>query len=124
MATPVLSSQAGKLTIVIEQGTTFNPVLTYKDSLGALINLTGYTARMQIRLKKTSAAFLVELTTENGGITLGGAAGTITLLITAVASAALTFTSASYDLELIAGGGAVTRLLEGSVTLSPEVTKA
>lgn len=100
MATPILSAQAGKLNIVIEQGATFNPVLTYKDSLGALIDLTGFTARMQIRLKKTSATFLVELTTENGGIALGGVAGTITLLITDTASTALTFDSAVYDLEL------------------------
>jgi len=123
MATAKLDAQAGKLNLVIEQGTTFNPVLTYSDSAGTAIDLTGYTARMQIRLKRTSATFLHELTTENGGITLGGAAGTIALLISATDTAAFTFTTAIYDLELITAGGIVTRLLQGSVTLSTEATK-
>jgi len=123
MATAKLDAQAGKLNLVIEQGTTFNPVLTYSDSAGTAIDLTGYTARMQIRLKRTSAAFLHELTTENGGITLGGAAGTIALLISATDTTAFTFTTAIYDLELITAGGIVTRLLQGSVTLSTEATK-
>lgn len=123
MATAKLDAQAGKLNLVIEQGTTFNPVLTYADSAGTAIDLTGYTARMQIRLKRTSTAFLHELTTEGVGITLGGVAGTIALLISATDTTAFTFTTAVYDLELITAGGIVTRLLQGSVTLSTEATK-
>ena len=123
MATAKLDAQAGKLNLVIEQGTTFNPVLTYADAAGTAIDLTGYTARMQIRLKRTSTAFLHELTTEGVGITLGGVAGTIALLISATDTTAFTFTTAVYDLELITAGGIVTRLLQGSVTLSTEATK-
>lgn len=123
MATAKLEAQAGKLNIVIEQGTTFNPVLTYTDENDAAIDLSGYTARMQIRDKRTSANFIHELTTENSGITLGGVAGTITLLITDTDTAAFAFKNAVYDLELISGGGIVTRLLNGSVTLSTEATK-
>ncbi len=122
MATPKLDAQAGKLNIVIEQGTTFNPVLTYKDENDVAIDLTGYTARMQIRLKRTSASFIHELTS-GAGITLGGVAGTIELLISDTDTAAFSFTSAVYDLELVSGGGIVTRLLEGSVTLKKEATK-
>jgi hypothetical protein len=123
MATPKLQAQAGKLNMVIEQGTTFNPVFTYRDENQSLIDLSGYTARMQIRLKRTSPSFIEELTTGNGKITLGGAAGTITLLLTDTETAAYTFTSAVYDLELIDGSSAVTRLLQGTVTLSTEVTQ-
>jgi hypothetical protein len=43
------------------------------------INLTGYTARMQVRSTLESAEALIELTTANGRIALGGSAGTITL---------------------------------------------
>jgi hypothetical protein len=123
MAIPKLEEQAGKLNMVIEQGTTFNPILTYTDENNVAIDLTGYTARMQIRLKRTSAAFLHELTTEGVGIVLGGVAGTITLLITDTDTMAFTFKSAVYDLELISAGGIVTRLLRGSVSLSTEATK-
>ena len=127
MAIAKLDAQAGKLNIVIEQGTTFNPVLTYTDnSVPAVpIDLSGYTARMQIRLKQTDPTFIVggELTTGNGGITLGGAAGTIALLITDTVTTAFTFATAVYDLELIDGGGIVIRLITGTVTLSTETTR-
>jgi hypothetical protein len=67
---------------------------------------------------------VLTLTTENAGITLGGAAGTITLSATATVTAALTAPfSGVYDLELVSGGGVVTRLLEGVATVSPEVTR-
>ena len=126
MAVAKLDAQAGKLNIVIEQGTTFNPVLTYTDNATppVAIDLTGYTARMQIKLKKTDPSFITggELTTENGGIVLGGVAGTITLLITDTVTAAFVFSNAVYDLELISSGSIVTRLLQGSATLSIETT--
>lgn len=124
MATAKLEAQAGKLNIVIEQGTTFNPVLTYTDNSvpPVAIDLSGYTARMQIRLKQTDAAFIEELTDGNG-ITLGGVAGTIALFISDTDTAAFTFTSAVYDLELIDGSGIVIRLLTGTITLSTETTR-
>jgi hypothetical protein len=77
-----------------------------------------------VRETYSSASAILTLTTENGGITLGGAAGTITLSATAIVTAALTAPfSGVYDLELVSGGGVVTRLLEGVATVSPEVTR-
>jgi len=122
MATPKLTAQAGKLNMVIEQGATFNPVLTYQDETGTAISLVGYTARMMIKDARTDATALEELTTENGGITLGGVAGTIALLFSATDTAAMVWECGVYDLELISGGGIVTRLLQGVVTVSAEVT--
>lgn len=123
MANCKLSGKAGKLDITIEQGATFNPVLTWKDPSGVLINLTGYSARMHIREDIEDVAFIHEATTANGQIALGGAAGTITFNIPAATTEAFTFDDAVYDLELEDAGGAVTRLVEGSVFLSPEVTR-
>jgi hypothetical protein len=87
------------------------------------VNLTGYTARMQIRETVESTATLHSMTTEDGGITLGGAAGTITLLISATDTAAFTFESGVYDLELVAGDGTVTTVIEGNVCLVSETTR-
>ncbi len=87
------------------------------------VDLTGFTARMQIRESLESTTTLEELTTENGGITLGGTAGTVALLISATDTAALDFSTAVYDLELISGAGIVTRLLYGDITLAEEVTR-
>ncbi len=108
--------------ILIEQGATFLLNLVWKDSLGAPINLTGYTARMQVRHKITDASPLLTFTTENGGIALGGALGTITLNATATQTAALTADQYVYDLELVTGA-TVTRLVQGSFTVTPEVTR-
>lgn len=116
-----MSIEPGNYDFKIYQGATFSRVITWKDESGALVDLTGYSARMQIR-KKIDGDSIIELTTSNGRITLGGAAGTITLNISATDTAAL-LSNGVYDLELVASGNIVTRLLEGSVTLSREVTK-
>lgn len=87
------------------------------------VDLTSFTARMQIRSDINSATIIVSLTTSNGGITLGGVDGTIALLLTAVQTATFTFDSAVYDLEIIDSTGIVTRLLSGNVILSKEVTR-
>jgi hypothetical protein len=108
--------------ILIEQGATYSQVITYKDN-GVAVNLTGYTARMQVRATLESASTLVELTTENSRIALGGTAGTITLTIAAADTAALTSGRGVYDLELVSGSGIVTRLLQGAVTISRNVTR-
>jgi hypothetical protein len=108
--------------ILIEQGATFSQLVTYKDN-GVAVNLTGYTARMQVRSTLESATTVVELTTANGRIALGGAAGTISLTISATDTAGLTAGRGVYDLELVSGSGIVTRLLQGVCTISRNVTR-
>lgn len=85
-------------------------------------SLAGMTARMQIRAKLEDTAVILELTTENGGILIDNALGTITIVISATATAALTFTSAVYSLELI-DGAEVTPFIYGSINLSKEITR-
>jgi hypothetical protein len=87
------------------------------------VDLTGFTARMDIRETLDEVTVIHTLTTENAGITLGGVAGTIDLLIPAATTEGFTFGNAVYDLELI-NGTVVTRLLGGAITLSKEVTRA
>jgi hypothetical protein len=88
------------------------------------VDLTGYTARMQVRAEIESATVLLELTTENGGIVLGGVTGAIDLFVDDVATAAISWEAGVYDIELISAAGDVRRLFSGSVTVSPEVTRA
>jgi hypothetical protein len=116
---------AAKLKLKIDQGSDFVKSLTWKagDPTPVPVDITGFTARMQLRQTVTSSTVLLELTTENGGITLGGVLGTINIAATAVQTAALTQKSAVYDLEMVYPGGAVRRLIEGTVTISPEVTR-
>lgn len=94
-------------------------VLEYNEP----IDLTGYTARMQIRAKIDDPVILTELTTENNGIILNNTTKSIILQITAIATAAATWKSAVYNLELISSGGQVTTLCVGNLTLTKEVTR-
>lgn len=87
------------------------------------INLTGYTAQMQIRSAVDSATALVTLTTSNGGIVLGGTAGTIELLITSTATAAFDWEDAVYSLQLTSSGGVVAVLLQGSIHIDTDATQ-
>jgi hypothetical protein len=108
---------AARYLIRIEQGATWKPVLTVRDT-----DLTGYSARMQIRATLDADTVLVELTTGDG-ITIDGPAGQITLLLDDTQTAALDWCVGVYDLELTDPDGNVTRLLKGPVEVDPEVTR-
>lgn len=113
---------AGGYDITIDQGATYSQVFTWKDSAGDPVSLVGWTARMQVRRRTPSTGTLVDLTTENGGITLGGAAGTITVTIAATATDDLPVGVHVYDLELV-NGSTVERLVMGSFTVRGEVSR-
>lgn len=114
---------AGQYTLRINQGANLDKTITWKDSAGVLKVLTGFTAELQVRFKKDSSSILVTMKTSDSTIVLGGVLGTIQLLQTAAQTAAYTFASALYDLELTSSGGVVTRLLEGPFLVSKEVTR-
>lgn len=113
---------AGIYNITAEQGATFTRTITWKNSAGTPINLTGYTARMQVRREYSATVADLTLTTENGGITLGGALGTIVLSAQASTTASLAAGSYVYDLELVLGN-VVTRLVQGNFLVNAEVTR-
>lgn len=115
---------AGLYNIVADQGATLSRTITWKDSAKRAINITGYTARMHVRTTVDASTTLLELTTENTYITLGGAAGTVTMSVPASVTANLTPGIHVYDLELIAPvSGVVNRLIQGNFVVRPEVTR-
>jgi len=107
--------------IKIDQGGTWTLSLTYKIN-NALVNLTGFTASMMVRKNYTDDNAILTLTTSNGGIALGGSAGTIVLTASATLTAAMPPGNGVYDIELYTGGE-VRKLLRGDVTIVPEVTR-
>lgn len=112
---------AGLLDIEIEQGATFNLAFIYQDELEQPINLTGMTARMQLRRQYKSPEYILSLTTENNRIVIEPLEGKITLNISATDTSNLSGTGV-YDLELISGS-TVNRILEGTYTVCSEATK-
>jgi hypothetical protein len=112
---------AGQYNFTIEQGATFNLLMTWRID-NVAVNLTGYIARLQARIDVDETDTILSLTT-GAGITLGGAAGTISLDQTATQTALLPKGEYVYDLELQSSGGIVTRLLQGELNISAEVTR-
>lgn len=114
----------GILNLKIYQGATFRRTVTINNSLGVAINLTGATARMQIREFIAATTTIIELNEANGRALITDAAGgVITLMIADEDTALLTFAKAVYDLEVEYADGTVDRVLQGTVTLSLEVTR-
>lgn len=109
--------------LTIEQGATFSLVVEWQDPAGDPIDLTGYSAAMQIR-RTYGAPVLVSIASAGGaGIAIDAALGKLTLTIAATTTAALAAPSQGvYDLE-VASGGTVYRLLEGKVFVTPEATR-
>lgn len=89
------------------------------------VNLTGYTARMEIRPKAASGTLLARAhsTLSTDGTITVDALGVVRVEFTAAVSSEWRWTSGVYDLELVSPGDEVTRLVEGSVTVRPEVTR-
>lgn len=114
---------AANYDITIEQGATFQLNLIWKDSGGNPIDLTDYTARMQVRQKYTSDEAALSLSTENGTIVMGGVSGTVNISAPAADTANLSIKTGVYDVEIVSPSGVVTRLIEGCVVVSPEVTR-
>ena len=116
---------AANLDIVMEQGTTFERNLYYKDNNGKPIDITGYTAAMHVRAQKKASEALLTLTSSAGYITIGGAIGHLEIHIPANEMDDLNFIWGFYDLELYPEGDTTQafRLLEGRIRLTKEVTR-
>jgi len=115
---------AGVYDIYIEQGADFELPLVWSDVNKNPVNLTGYSARMQIRENFDSDEYLIALDTGAlGGITLGGATGLVTVEIPANITATFPLMAAVYDIELISASGSVYRFIQGAALISREVTR-
>ena len=109
---------AGTYNFIVEQGATFNRILTVKENNSAM-NLTGYSVASKMRSTHDSSTvvgtFTCTISNASGGI--------ITMSMTASATGAIEEGIYVYDLEVTSSGSTVTRLLQGEVTVNPEVTR-
>jgi hypothetical protein len=125
---------AGVYNITCEQGSSFLRILEIQqpdlatDPTGQTFedfDLTGYTARMQVRRTIDSASALVTLTTENLGLEINPTEDTINMIkMSMAASVTASITSSGvYDLEIVDTTGFVSKVVKGVFTLVPEVTR-
>jgi hypothetical protein len=115
---------AGKLNLPsIEKGATYRHTLYWKDKSNVAINMTGCTAKLQIRETISSPTVLLELSTTNGYIIITGTIGKIELYIPDEVTTLLVGSGGIYDLEIYWTDGDITRLVEGKWAFKDEVTR-
>lgn len=105
----------------IDQGADWFINFTYENPNGTPVNITGYTAALQIRTSPLAKTTVLSLT-NGSGITITGATGLIACQATAAQTTAITNGRYAYDLE-ITGSGIVTRIIQGTIEVSPQVTR-
>lgn len=124
---------AGVYNFVIDQGSTKRVSLKYQrrsgfDSEGQQLfeayNLTGCTARLQVR-QKTNTPVILDLSSSAGEIQIqaGGEQGRVDVVFSAQHTSALEVSQAIYDLRLTFPSGDVVRLVQGKIEVSPSVTE-
>jgi hypothetical protein len=112
---------SAKYNLVCEQATTFNFLFTINNN-NTPLNLTGYTGVMTVRPFVGASTTTVVASTANSRMTLGGVAGSVTVLIDATTTGAIGSGRYVYDLVLTSGA-TVTRYLEGKFIVTGAVTQ-
>lgn len=128
---------AGRYPILIEQGSTLDFEIQYKDAANVPVDLSGYGARMQIRPSAESSTIYLTLSSSYveglSCLTVSGShatkpptSGSIGIFISSCDTSAMTFTEGVYDLEVFTNYSNcdyVTRILQGPIRVSKEVTR-
>jgi hypothetical protein len=107
---------ATKANINIDQGTTFNTVVSLTDDSGNPLDMTGYTGQGELR---TSYAAINAI---SFGVALSN--GQIALSLDANTTSQLKRSRYVYDVVLTDSSNNVTRVLEGVAYVDPTVTRA
>jgi len=111
--------------VEIDQGADWYLDVNYDQPNGSPVNLTSYTAALQLRSLPEDTTAVLTLTTANGGITITGATGLVAIHATATQTRAIDDGTYYYDLEITSGASpaVVTRLIQGQAVVSAEVTR-
>lgn len=108
---------ATKANLVIDQGSTFSTDLNLTDENGDALSLAGYSANSQIRKWYTSSNAAATFTAS-----VNTTSAVITLSLTANQTSNLDSGRYVYDVE-ITDGSTVSRIVEGIITVTPQVTR-
>lgn len=118
--------------IEIRKGATFVLDVDWKDEAGALHDLTGYSAAMQVRADYDADTAVLDLSSGDGDIVLAATAPNVKVEATPAATRAIPVAAGGsapwrqtyvYDLEITDPSGRVTRLLQGRAVVVEEVTR-
>ena len=109
----------------LNQGSDYAIPLRLQDSAGTPINLAGYSAQMQIRRTAGACQTIDDLSSEGEAprIKIDAKTGKITLNFSHEITEKWPSGSMVYDIEITSPSGQITRILQGSISVSAEVTR-
>jgi hypothetical protein len=108
--------------VEIDQGADWFFNVTYENPAGTPVNITSYTAALQLRSLPESTTAVLSLAT-GSGITITGPSGLVAVHATAAQTGGIIAGDYYYDLEITSPMGIVTRLVQGQAILNPQVTR-
>ena len=115
---------AGIWNTIIDQGSMWTLQVIYQDPNSAPINITGYSAKMQLRSLPDDPTPALTLSTATGDITINGSQGIINITASSTETGAVDEGTYYYDLEITDPvSNEVTRIIQGQVVVSAEVTR-
>lgn len=105
--------------LYIDQGSDYSTIITVQSASGLPLNLTGYTVASQMR-KSFSSSTAYNFTSE----VYDAAAGQIRISLTAAGTEAIAPGRWLYDVEITqTSTGKKKRVVEGLVTITPQITR-
>lgn len=113
--------------ITVDQGTTFIEDFIISTGVDAVLDLTGFVARMQVRDTSDTTTTRLNLNTENGKLLIVPLSGKVSIRLAPPDTSSIKFTGDKlkcvYDLEIEDSAGTVTRVVQGSITFVREITR-
>lgn len=105
--------------LTVDQGSTFESTIDLVTDDGAAINVAGYVFSGQIRKSYYSANATANITI----IITDAANGNVTMSMNAATTANIKAGRYLYDVKMVDASNTVTRLVEGVITITPQVTR-
>lgn len=106
----------------VVQGDTFVIQVTYEDPNGDPIDLTSFSARMDVRNEPGGKILCASITNDNG-ISIDGSNGILTITLSPSQTRRLTTPSAAYQLQIISTSDIYTTILKGYFSVYPAVVR-
>jgi hypothetical protein len=112
-----------QVSLSINQGRDFATAFQLLDQNQLIINVTGCAARLQFRRTALSAIVLLEASSANGKLVVGGTDGVLRLYL-APSDTQLLTCNCVYDLKLTSPGNSETiTAFEGMARINPAITR-
>lgn len=105
-----------RIDLILDQGADFLTVFNVQAANGSPVDLSSYTAASQMRTDYLSNTFIQFIMTTNAN-------GDVTMNLPSANTIPITPGRYKYDVEITSPGNVVSRIVEGIIDVSPNMTR-